>query len=121
MILFKERKELEKQYYSWLRKHPEIDNNAFSVITFLCTIKRLKSKDEKWIPFTLHYDEEEKKEMLNCKLPDEDEEILVTYKNGYVGEDIFLLDGTECYLDSNREFVTEAIAWMHKPQPYIGE
>ena len=81
------------------------------------------NKEEKndWIPFRLDYDEEEKREMLSCPLPDEDEEILVTYKNGYVGEDTFLSDGTECYLDSNREFVTEAIAWMPKPQPYKGE
>lgn len=82
----------------------------------------INSKKEDWIPFTLHYDEEEEKEMLNCPLPEEDEEILVTYQNGYVGEDIFLKDSAyECYLDSNREFVTEAIAWMPKPQPYKGE
>ena len=81
------------------------------------------NKEEKndWIPFRLDYEEEEKREMLSCPLPDEDEEILVTYKNGYVGEDTFLCDGTECYLDSNREFVTEAIAWMPKPKAYRGE
>ena len=118
MIWFSERKELEEKYYSWLKKHPEIENSPFNVITFLCTINRIK---DKWIPFSLEYDEEEKREMLNCKLPDEDEEILVSYKNGYVGEDIFLRDGIECYLDSNREFVTEAIAWMPKPKAYRGE
>lgn len=122
MIWFKERKELEEQYYSWLRKNPEIDNSPFNVITFLEITNRLKGKNDMWIPFSLAYDEEENKEMLNCPLPDEDEEILVTYKNGYVGEDTFLRDSAdECYLDSNREFVTEAIAWMPKPQPYKGE
>lgn len=79
------------------------------------------NKENDWIPFSLDYDEEEQREMLSCPLPDEDEEILVTYKNGYVGEDTFLRDGTEYYLDSNREFVTEAIAWMPKPQPYKGD
>ena len=86
-----------------------------------------------WIPFEQREADEEEKEywlenygqeieyMLCCKLPDEDEEILVTYANGNVGEDIFLRDGYECYLDSGNEFVTEAIAWMPKPQPYKKE
>lgn len=80
-----------------------------------------------WIPFEEKEADEDEKEaygceyMLCCKLPDEDEEILVTYANGNVGEDIFLRDGYECYLDSGNEFVTEAIAWMPKPQPYKKE
>lgn len=86
-----------------------------------------------WIPFEQREADEEEKEywlenygqeieyMLCCKLPDEDEEILVTYANGNVGEDIFLRDGYECYLDSGKEFITEAIAWMPKPQPYKRE
>lgn len=79
-----------------------------------------------WIPFKQReMDEEELRcigdefgYILHCKLPEEDEEILVTYKNGTVGEDIFLRDGNECYLDSGNDFVTEAIAWMPKPAPY---
>lgn len=70
-------------------------------------------------------DEEEKEsygweEVLCCKLPDEDEEILVSYASGYVDTDIFLRDGTECYLESGAEFVTEDIAWMPKPKAYEG-
>ena len=79
-----------------------------------------------WIPFTQRkLTEEEKKEigteydyMLDCKLPEEDEEILVTYANGTAGEDIFMFDGTDCYLESGNDFITEAIAWRHKPDPY---
>lgn len=79
-----------------------------------------------WIPFTQRkLSEEEKKEigteydyMLDCKLPEEDEEILVTYANRTVGEDIFMCDGTDCYLDSGNDFITEAVAWRHKPDPY---
>lgn len=77
-----------------------------------------------WIPFTCREADEEEKEaysweeVLCCKLPDEDEEILVSYASGYVDTDIFLRDGTECYLESGAEFVTEAIAWMSLPQPY---
>lgn len=127
MVGFKERKELEEQYYSWLRKHPEIDDCPFSVITFLEIKNRLKDEDEMWIPFEEKEADEDEKEVygcdyiLNCKLPDEDEEILVTYFSGHVGEDIFLRDGYECYLDSGMEFITEAIAWMPKPKAYRGE
>ena len=85
-----------------------------------------------WIPFTQRELDEEEKEyygdeikyMLDCKLPEEDEEILVTYKwknEFYVGNDTFLRDGSECYLDSGREFITEAIAWMPLPAPYKKE
>ena len=79
-----------------------------------------------WIPFTQREMTADEKEtfgtqcghMLNCPLPEEDEEILVTYANGTVDLDIFMRDGSECYLDSNNDFVTEAIAWRKKPAPY---
>lgn len=81
-----------------------------------------------WIPFVHREMTEDKKEsfgdfnfMLDCQLPDEDEEILVTYKlkdELYVDVDTFMRYGSECYLDSGRDFVTEAVAWMKKPQPY---
>ena len=58
--------------------------------------------------------------MLCGKLPEEDEEILVSYKNGYVDTDVFMRDGNACYLDSGNEFVEEAIAWMPKPKAYKG-
>ena len=86
-----------------------------------------------WIPFEQREADEEEKEywlenygqeieyMLCGRLPDEDEEIIVSYSNGCVGEDIFLRDGVDCYLDSGAEFITETIAWMPKPQPYKKE
>lgn len=81
-----------------------------------------------WIPFEVREADEEDKEtyegvefMLCGKLPEEDEEILVTYKNGYVDIDTFLREGYECYLDSGCDFVTEAVAWMSKPKGYMVE
>lgn len=77
-----------------------------------------------WIPFEVTEADEEEWEaygftqMLRGKLPEEDEEILVTYSNGHVGEDVFLRDGYECYLDSGAEFVVDAVAWMPLPEPY---
>ena len=89
-------------------------------------IKRINTlpKVGEWIPFKLREADEEEKEayglmeMLCGELPEDGEEILVTYDNGYVGIDTFIWDGCECYLDSNREFCTEAIAWQKKPAPY---
>lgn len=85
-----------------------------------------KEHNDGWIPFTQREATEDEKELygedyefvLDCKLPDEDEELFVTYANGTVGQDIFLRDGHECYLDSGNEFVTEAIAWQPLPAPY---
>lgn len=79
-----------------------------------------------WIPFTQREMTEEEKEscgveegyMLDCPLPEEDEEILVTYANETVDVDTFMRDGYKCYLDSGNELVTEAVAWMKKPAPY---
>ena len=103
----------------------------FGVIQAIECIKKMEKQSKTdWIPFEQREADEEEKAhflehygyeleyMLCGRLPDEDEEILVTYSNGCVGEDIFLRDGKECYLDSGNEFVTEAIAWMPKPQPY---
>lgn len=82
-----------------------------------------------WIPFTQREMTEEEKEyigeelgyILDCPLPEEDEEILVTYRfkeDLYVDVDTFLRDGFACYLDSGSDLVTEAIAWRRKPEPY---
>lgn len=79
-----------------------------------------------WVPFQQReLTEEEKafygkdiKYMLDCKLPEEDEEILITYASGIVGIDTFMRDGSECYLDSGNDFITEAIAWQPIPEPY---
>ena len=106
----------------------------FGVIQAIECIKKMEKQSKTdWIPFEQREADEEEKAhflehygyeleyMLCGRLPDEDEEILVTYSNGCVGEDIFLRDGKECYLDSGNELVTEAIAWMPKPQPYKKE
>lgn len=75
---------------------------------------------DKWIPFTMEYDESGWS-MLTCPLPEDGEEIIVT--NGrYVWEDIFMNDGEECWLDSsNKALVEEVTAWQPKPEPYKGE
>lgn len=114
-------------------------NNDLTVVSALPSLYPLQSfeeeaihkvvesaKDGGWIPFTQREMTEDEKEccgteegyMLDCPLPEEDEEILVTYSNGTVDVDIFMRDGNECYLDSGNDLVTEAIAWRKKPTPY---
>jgi len=80
-----------------------------------------------WIPFkTRPLTEEEKEEypdcdnILDCELPEDGQEILVTIKNRNhepVQYDEFYTDDG-CYLDSGYEIGTEATAWMPLPKPY---
>ena len=121
----------EVEQYRALGTVEELTNQKHNLsIAYKC-IEELQQKD--WIPFEQREADEEEKAhflehygyeleyMLCGRLPDEDEEIIVSYSNGCVGEDIFLRDGVDCYLDSGNELVTEAIAWMPKPQPYKKE
>lgn len=78
---------------------------------------------DQWIPVTYHEATEEEKEaygefpyMLDCKLPDDGEEILVCTKSGCVWTDTFFNDDG-CYLDGGYDF-TELAAWMPLPEPY---
>ena len=79
-----------------------------------------------WIPFTQRkLSKEEKEEMqtdfeyiLDCKLPDDDEEILICSKFGSVFTDTFFNDCGECYLDSGYDFIDDAIAWQPLPPAY---
>lgn len=85
---------------------------------------------QQWIPFkTRPLTEEEKEEhpdleyILDCKLPDDGQEILVSAKyNGheFVQMDEYYEDSAGGYLDSGLEIATEAIAWMPLPEPYKG-
>lgn len=79
----------------------------------------------KWIPFTERVVTAEEKEehpewdyIMDCKLPDDGEEILVS--NGkYVWSDTFVNDGDGCYLDGGTDF--DGCAWMPLPEPWRGE
>ena len=110
-------------------------HNSFTKQEFINALDWLLNelpKHNGWIPFTDRELTEEEKEhygedvecMLDCKLPEEDEEILITYKfkgELYVNTDTFMRDGSECYLDSGMEFITEAIAWQPLPEPFKQE
>ena len=132
-----EKKLIERlwEQHKGIMANQELYADAEEVANEICQVISIIDEQPKtdWVPFEQREADEEEKAhflehygyeleyMLCGRLPDEDEEILVTYANGNVGEDIFLRDGYECYLDSGAEFITEAIAWMPKPQPYKKE
>lgn len=81
--------------------------------------------EAKWIPFTMRELTTEEKEehpewdgIMDCKLPDDGEEILVS--NGkFVWSDTFINDGDGCYLDGDTEL--DGCAWMPLPEAWRGE
>lgn len=73
--------------------------------------------ENNWIPFG--FDEDG---MLTGRLPEEDEEILVINKYGYIHKDEWCVDANgEYYLDSGWILVDYATAWMPLPEPYKPE
>lgn len=103
---------------------------------FIGTVKQLleglpsAQPEQRWIPFkTRPLTKEEKEEhpewdgILDCKLPDDGQRILVNVSvRGHesVQYDEFYTDDG-CYLDSGYEIGTEATAWMPLPEPYREE
>lgn len=92
----------------------------------VAVLKDLQSEEPepKWIPFTMREVTAEEKEVypewdsiLDCKLPDDGEEILVS--NGkYVWLDTFINDCDGCYLDGGDD--VEGLAWQPLPKPWNG-
>lgn len=86
--------------------------------------------EQRWIPFTTRQLTEEEKEehpewdcILDCKLPDDGQRILVAIRmRGHeeVQQDEFYSDDGS-YLDSGYAIGTEAVAWMPLPEPYKGK
>jgi len=85
--------------------------------------------EQRWIPFkTRPLTKEEKEEhpewdgILDCKLPDDGQRILVSVSvRGHESvqyDEFYTDDGS--YLDSGYEIGTEATAWMPLPEPYRG-
>lgn len=102
--------------------------DAYEAITScIKAIEDAPTIEPNWIPFkTRPLTEEEKEEhsewdsILDCKLPDDGQQILVSVSvRGHerVQYDEFYTDDG-CYLDSGYEIGTEVIAWMPLPEPY---
>lgn len=86
----------------------------------------LDDKENGWIPVKYHQMSEKEREeeciskyiqyMLDCKMPDDGQEILVT--NGETTwQDICCIDSEGYYLDSNYDWI-DITAWRTLPEPY---
>ena len=122
-----------------LKKYIEADNQILeerdAFITYVELIDELQEaieQDEKengWIPVKYHQiSEKEHTEesiskdihyMVDCKMPDDKQEILVT--NGKTTwQDMCCIDSDGYYLDSNYDWI-EITAWRPLPEPYKEE
>jgi hypothetical protein len=102
------------------------------VVNCVSIIEELPSAqpEQRWIPFkTRPLTKEEKEEhpewdgILDCKLPDDGQRILVSVSvRGHESvqyDEFYTDDGS--YLDSGYEIGTEATAWRPLPEPYKAE
>ena len=80
---------------------------------------------QKWIPFHKRELTEEEQEMypewsyyLDCELPEDGEEILISSPTWGVYKDTFNNEGSDgCYLEGDEE-IDDGMAWMPLPKPY---
>ena len=84
-------------------------------------------KRTSWVPITYRdMTEEEKDEftvegtkILNCPLPDDGAEVLITTEFGNVFMDVFYNENGDCYFEDCE--IEDARAWMPLPEPYKAE
>ena len=109
--------------------------NLFGREVMMVSVSELENlpsaqSEQRWIPFkTRPLTKEEKEEhpewdgILDCKLPDDGQRILVSVSvRGHESvqyDEFYTDDGS--YLDSGYEIGTEATAWMPLPEPYREE
>lgn len=114
---------LIKELEDWKNESPDTEGESIWNNAINQCIREVKRQPKvgEWIYFTSREADDEEKEMfgfdrvINCKFPENEEEILVLYSDGYVCIDTFMIDGEMVYLDSNSELETQVIAWMPKP------
>lgn len=88
-------------------------------------IKALENSS--WVPITYReMTQEEKNEftvegtkILNCPLPDDGEEVLITTEFRNVYMDVFHNENGDCYFECYE--IEDVRAWMPLPQPYKAE
>lgn len=82
--------------------------------------------EQRWIPVKYHeLTEKERKEclfsadikyMIDCKLPDDEQEIIVS-DGRHVWVDTCIVDDGYT-LDSGHDWIEDVVAWMPMPEPY---
>lgn len=112
------------------RHKAELSDYNFALGLAEDAIRHLPSAEAEWIPVEWHYiTDEERKEngypkdwgvLMDCDMPLDEQEILVTTTSGRVEKDVCYLDG-EFSLDSGWDWVDDILAWMPLPKPYREE
>ena len=103
-----------------------LPGSALDIVNTLLDDLEQDEKEKGWIPVKYHQiSEKERAEesisndiryMLDCKMPDDGQEILVT--NGETTwQDTCFIDCDGYYLDSNYDWI-EITAWQPTPEPY---
>lgn len=103
-----------------------LPGSALDIVNTLLADLEEDEKENGWIPVKCHEMSEKERDekcmsrsikyMLDCKMPDDEQEILVT--NGEtVWEDTCYIDSDGYYLDSNYDWFDLA-AWRPLPEPY---
>ena len=106
-----------------------LPGSALDIVNALLSDLEEDEKENGWIPVKYHkISKKERAEesisndiqyMLDCKMPDDEQEILVT--NGETTwQDTSFIDCDGYYLDSNYDWI-EITAWRPLPDPYKGD
>lgn len=123
------RKRLEKYKAEFERQtqyKAGLPGSALDIVNALLSDLEQDENENGWIPVKYHQiSEKERAEefisndiqyILDCKMPDDEQEILVT--NGKtIWQDTSFIDCDEYYLDSNYDWI-KITAWRPLPDPY---
>lgn len=128
----KQVEELRKLAKKWRDTNVEVYNKltgAADTIETLSAKVRANNLHGGWIPVSYHEITEEEREekgypkdwvyLLDCEMPQDEQEILVQVKNGEIRWDVCYLDDGFS-LDSGWDWADDVVAWMPLPEPYKG-
>lgn len=92
------------------------------------TGEKARTTDD-WIPVEWHYCTDAERDeygfgkdiavVLDCEMPNDEQEILVTTSHGYVEKDVCYIDDGYS-LDSGYDWLEDIKAWKPLPEPYRG-
>ena len=119
-----------EQYKAEIEKKSQykhrLPGSALDIVNSLLDALEQDEKENGWIPIKYHQiSEKERAEesisndiryMLDCKMPDDEQEILVT-DGETTWQDTCFIDCDGYYLDSNYDWI-EITAWQPLPKPY---
>lgn len=113
----------------WCELYPDLCQTESCEIWWALKALSDRPKD-KWIPIKWHYITDEEREesdypkdwvyLLDCEMPEDGQEIIVTTKHGYVEKDVCYLDDGYS-LDSGWDWIDDIAAWIEMPPVYQEE